>query len=76
MKIYIFIIPFASISYLLFGGSIIGYWDFIRIPILLYLVVHFYNKFTAYTNKNNLDKLILVLLSIIYTCMIFTLIAR
>jgi hypothetical protein len=70
----IFIMPLASISYLLFGGSLIGYWDFIRIPALLYLVVHYYNKFLAHTKKNHLDKLILVLVTVIYFSLILTLI--
>jgi hypothetical protein len=72
--ILIFMLPLASISYLLFGGSPIGYWDFIRIPALLYFVVHYYNEFLTHTKKNHMDKLILVLVSIVYFCMIFTLV--
>lgn len=52
----------------------IGYWDFIRIPALLYLVVHYYNKFLTHTKKNHLDKLILVLVTVIYFSLILTLI--
>lgn len=71
----IFLMPLTSISYLLFGLSL-GYWDFIRIPALLYLVVHYYNRFREHTKENNLDKLILLLVSIIYIFLIFTLIVE
>lgn len=49
--ISIFLIPLASISFLLFGESMITYWDFIRIPALLFLVVHYYKKFSIHTKK-------------------------
>ena len=68
----IFLMPLASISSLVFGGTLLGYWDFIRIPTLLYIVVHFYNKFLDYTDRNNLGKLILILISIIFTCLVLT----
>ena len=72
--ICIFLLPLVSISYILFGESLIGYWNFIRIPVLLYLVVIFYNKFLDYTERNNLGKTILILLSIIYTGILLTII--
>lgn len=74
--ISIFLMPLVSISDILFGGSLIRYWDFIRIPVLLYLVVFFYNKFVDYTERNNLGKMILILLSIIYTGIILTIILK
>lgn len=74
--ITIFLIPLASLSYLLCGKSLLAYWNFIRIPALLYLVVHYYNKFSDHTKKNNLDKLILVWLSIVFFCLIITLIVE
>lgn len=74
--ICIFLMPIPSMSHILFGASPIGYWDFVRIPALLYLVVYYYNEFLAHTERNNLDKLILILLTVIYLSMIFTLIAE
>lgn len=72
--ISIFLMPIVSISYILFGGSLIRYWDFVRMPILFYLVVIFYNKFLNYTERNNLGKTILILISIIYTGIVLTVI--
>ena len=70
--ISIFLIPMASISSLVFGGTLLGYWDFIRIPTLLYLVVQLYHKFLEFTDENRLEKLILILVSIIFTCLVLT----
>jgi hypothetical protein len=74
--LFIFLIPISSMSYFMFGESPIRYLDFIRIPALLYLVVHYYNKFTAHTKENHLDKLILILVSIVYFCLIFTMVVE
>lgn len=52
----IFLMPLASLSSLMFGRSIILFWDFIRIPTLMYMVVHSITgllsslKKTAWTN--------------------------
>ena len=68
----IFIMPMASIASLVFGGNLLGFWDFIRIPALLYVVVISYHEFLEFTNKNQLGKLILLLISIIFTALVLT----
>ena len=70
--IAIFLMPLASISALVFGGTLLGYWDFIRIPTLLYVVIQLYHKFLDFTDDNNLEKLILILVSIIFTTLVLT----
>lgn len=74
--ISVFMFPLTSIAYLAFGGPLIRYWDFIRIPALLYLVVHYYHEFLGHTKENGLDKLILLLISVIYISMVLTLIVQ
>lgn len=69
----VFLIPLASISFLLFGESIIEYWDFIRIPALLYLMKMFYDKFKTFTTLHNLGKSILLLFLIVFFSFIITL---
>ena len=68
----IFIMPMASIASLVFGGNLLGFWDFIRIPALLYVVIISYHEFLEFTNKNQLGKLILLLISIIFTALVLT----
>ena len=69
----VFLIPLASIAFLLFGESIIEYWDFIRIPALLYLMKMFYDKFRTFTTKHNLGKSIFLLFTIIFITFFLTL---
>lgn len=68
----IFLMPLASISSLVFGATLLGYWDFIRIPTLLYMVVFLYHRFLEFTDENGLEKLILILVSIVFTCLVIT----
>ena len=68
-----FLIPLASIAFLLFGESVIEYWDFIRIPALLYIMKMLYDKFKTFTTKHNLGKSIFLLFSIIFITFILTL---
>ncbi len=72
----ILIMPLVSISYLVFGESLLGYWNFIRIPILLYVVIKLYHRFIEYTEENRLEKLILILISIVFTCLVVTIIVE
>lgn len=61
-----FIIPIPSIAFLLFGESLIEYWDFVRIPAFLYLFKYFYGKFKDYTTQNRLNFSIILLFSILF----------
>ena len=72
----VFLIPLASIAFLLFGESVIEYWDFIRIPALLYLMKMFYDKFRTFTTLHNLEKSILLLFLIVFVSFIITLIVE
>lgn len=72
----IFLMPLASLSSIMFGRSIILFWDFLRIPTLLYMVVHYYHRFREFTKENGLDKLILILVSVIYFTMVITVIVE
>lgn len=69
----VFLIPLASIAFLLFGESVIEYWDFIRIPALLYIMKMFYDKFRTFTTLHNLEKSIFLLFAIIFITFIITL---
>ncbi len=65
MVLIIFLMPIASFSFLLFGGSLIEIWDFIRIPALLYIIKILYDKFKSYTDENSLGLSIILLFSIV-----------
>ena len=68
------LMPLPSIASLVFGGTQLGFWNFLRIPALLYVVVISYHKFLDFSEKNEVGKMILLLLSIIFFCLILTII--
>lgn len=71
-----FLMPLASISFLLFGESMLEYWDFLRIPTFLYLIKYFYDRFRNYTDEHNLGFSIMLLFSILFFSIIATMVAE
>ena len=47
------LMPLPSIASLVFGGTQLGFWNFLRIPALLYVVVISYHKFLDFSEKLN-----------------------
>ncbi|MBR2557814.1 MAG: hypothetical protein IKE95_05560 [Methanobrevibacter sp.] len=72
--IILFLLPLASITYLIFGESLVEYWDFLRIPALLFLIKHLYDKFKSFTDEHSLGISIILLFSIILFSVITTII--
>ena len=67
-----FLMPLASIAFLIFGESLLEYWDFIRIPAFLYLMRYFYGKFKTYTDRHRLGFSIILLFAILFFSIIIT----
>ena len=72
MILIFFLFPLASIAFLLFGESLLEYWDFLRIPAFIYLMKYFYGNFKSYTDKHNLGFSIILLFSILFLSIIIT----
>ncbi len=72
MILILFLFPLASIAFLLFGESLLEYWDFMRIPALIYLMKYFYDKFQIYTDRYNLGFSIILLFAILFLSIIIT----
>ena len=70
------LIPFGSITQLVFGNSIIILLDFIHILGYLYYMKVYYRKFVEYTENNGLGITIILLFTIILVSFIFTMIAE
>ena len=62
----ILLIPFGSLTYLLFGWQLIGVLDVIHIPVFLYLIKFFFDRFKKYTESNGLGITIVLLFSIVF----------
>lgn len=76
-KIILFLlIPFGSISRLVFGESIIVLLDLLHIIAYLYFIQFYYRKFLEYTESNGLGIAIMLLFSIILVSFLFTIIVE
>ena len=72
--LFLFLLPIPSIAFLIFGESMIEFWDFARIPALLYVIKYLYDKFSSFTDKHNLGISIILLFSIIFFSFILTMV--
>ena len=72
MILIVCMIPIASISFLLFGDTLLEYLNIVRIPALIYLIKYFYDRFRVYTTENGLGFSIMLLFVILFISIIVT----
>lgn len=76
-KVLLFLlIPFASITGLLFENSIFGFLDLFHILGYLYFIQFYYREFVKYTESNGLGLSIIVTFSILLVSFLFTILAE
>ncbi len=68
----ILLVPYGSLTFLLFNFSIMGTLDIIHIPVLIYFIKYYYDRFKEYTETNSLGITILLLFTIIFLSSINT----
>ncbi len=66
------LIPFGSLTYILFRYSLVGFLDLLHVPIFIYLIKLYYDKFKMYTKSNGLGITIILLFIIIFLSFLFT----
>ena len=66
------LIPFGSLTYILFRYSLVGFLDLLHVPIFIYLIKLYYDKFKMYTKSNGLGITIILLFIIIFLSSLFT----
>lgn len=71
-----FILPFGSLSFILFNLSLVGILEVIHIPLLLYFVIIFNRKFMDYTKSNGLGITIILLFVIVFISFLITTMAE
>lgn len=67
-----FLLPFGSLSFILFNSTYLTLFDLIHLPILVYVIIIYYRKFRQYTESNGLGFTILLLFLIIFVSFIVT----
>lgn len=70
--ILLLLIPYGSLTFLLFGNSLVGLMDLIHIPVFIYFIKVYYEKFREYTSSNGLGITILLLFTIIFLSFFIT----
>ena len=62
----VLLIPFGSLTYLLFGFTLVSLLDLIHIPVFIYLIKYYFDDFKRYTETNSLGITIVLLFAIIF----------
>ena len=70
--ILLLLIPYGSLTYLIFGTSLVGIVDMIHIPVFIYFIKVYYDKFREYTYSNGLGITIILLFTIIFVSFFVT----
>ena len=66
------LVPYGSLTYLLFQNTLLGLLDLIHVPVCMYLVKYYYDEFKEYTESQGLGVTVLLLFTIIFVSFIIT----
>ena len=72
MILIVCLVPISSISFLLFGDTLLEYLNIVRIPAILYMIKYFYDRFRVYTTENGMGFSIMLLFAILFISIIVT----
>ena len=62
----VLLIPYGSLTFILFGSSLVGLVDFIHIPVFVYFIKVYFDKFMEYTQSNGLGLTVILLFAIVF----------
>ena len=68
----VLLVPYGSLCYVFFRFQPIALLDFIHIPVFLYMVKYYYDKFREYTQTNSLGVTIVLLFAIVFISFLVT----
>lgn len=72
-KLFIVVlVPYGALTYLLFNSPLIGLVNFVQVPVFIYLIKHYYDKFMEYTESHGLGISIVLLFTIIFVSFLIT----
>ena len=66
------LVPYGALYFLLFNSSLIGLIDLIHVPVFIYFMKFYYDRFMEYTESNGLGITIILLFSVIFASFIIT----
>ena len=72
-KLFILVlVPYGALTYLLFNHPLVGLVNFIQIPVFIYLIKYYYDKFMEYTESHGLGISIVFLFVVIFVSFLIT----
>lgn len=66
------LVPYGALTYLLFSHPLVGLVNLIQIPVFIYLIFYYYDKFMKYTQSHGLGISIVLLFSVIFVSFLIT----
>ena len=66
------LVPYGSLSYLFFDLSLVSLIDLIHVPVFLYFMKVYYDKFSEYTESNGLGVTVIFLFVLIFISFLVT----
>ena len=66
------LIPYGSLTFLLFSDSLVGLLDLIHVPVFIYFIKVYYDQFRAYTENHGLGIAIILLFIIVFISFLWT----
>ncbi len=70
--ILLLLIPYGSLTYVIFGHTLVGLMNLIHVPAYFYFIKLYYDKFRQYTQSNGLGLSIILLFAIIFISFFIT----
>lgn len=70
--ILLLLVPYGALHYLLFGTPLVGFIDLIHIPVFIYFMKYYFDKFDEYTELHTLGIGVILLYAIVFFSFIIT----
>ena len=72
MTLVILLVPFGSLTFLIFGNTLVGMVDLIHVLVYIYFIKVYFDKFREYTLSNSLGIAVLLLFTIVFVSFLAT----
>ena len=70
------LVPYGSLTFIIFHNSLVGLLDLIHIPVFIYFIKLYYDKFREYTESNGLGITIILLFILVFVSFLVTQVAE
>ena len=72
----VLLVPYGSLTYIVFGSTLVGLIDLIHVPIFIYFIKVYFDKFREYTESNGLGIAVILLFAIVFISFLATQVAE